>query len=47
MSPAKSHIGSYKRLRAGIIQPEEEKAAGDLINVYEYLPGGEGEHTSQ
>lgn len=26
--------------RAGSIQPGEEKACGDLINVYTYLKGG-------
>ena len=34
------HLSSEHRLRAGTVQPGEEKAQGDLVNVYQHLKGG-------
>ncbi|KAK4824359.1 hypothetical protein QYF61_013694 [Mycteria americana] len=34
------HLTYKERLRAGTVQPREEKARRDLINVYKYLEGG-------
>jgi len=34
------HLMRRKAERAGTVQPGEEKAQGDLINVYKFLKGG-------
>ena len=34
------HLPDEERLRAGTVQPGEENAQGDLINMYKYLKGG-------
>ncbi|KAK4815764.1 LOW QUALITY PROTEIN: hypothetical protein QYF61_007182 [Mycteria americana] len=34
------HLTYEERLRAGTVQPGEEKAQGDFIDVYKYLMGG-------
>ncbi|KAK4832897.1 LOW QUALITY PROTEIN: hypothetical protein QYF61_026447 [Mycteria americana] len=55
-SPAKGHeddegtgasLLRRKAERAGTVQPGEEKAQGDLINVYKYLKGGRKEDTAR
>ena len=33
------HLFYEERLRAGTVQPGQEKAQGDVINVYQYLMG--------
>lgn len=40
MRKALEYVFYEERLRAGTVQPREEKAQGDLSNVYQYLMGG-------